>query len=185
MLEALKKDHRAKMDKVIEDLHQSFGTIRTGRASLSLLDHIQIQAYGAEMSLIQVASLSTPDARTIVIQPFDPSQIRSIEKALQASDLGITPSNDGRVIRLNVPSLTEDRRKELVKLARKYAEEHRVSIRLIRHQYNDQVKKMQKESQISEDQMHVELDLSQKITDECISKVDKELEKKETEIMEV
>lgn len=185
MLDKLKKEHRMKMDKAAEDLVHAFGTLRTGRASLSLLDGITVQAYGAEMPLVQTASLSTPDARTIVIQPFDANQIKAIEKALIASDLGITPNSDGKLIRLIIPPLTEERRKELVKLAKKYAEEHRVAVRQVRQHFNDQIKKMQKNGDISEDIMHTEMDNVQKMTDDHIKKIDEELKKKEQEVMEV
>lgn len=185
MLETLKKEHRAKMEKAVTDLQHSFETLRTGRASVGLVDHLQVQAYGSQMPLIQMASLSTPDARTIAIAPFDPSQISVIEKAIIASDIGITPSNDGKVIRLNIPQLTEERRKEMVKTARKYAEDHRVGVRKARHDYNDAVKKLQKDSEISEDDMHRELDEGQKMTDEFIAKIDELTKHKEEEILEV
>ena len=185
MLTQLRKEQKAKMEKVVEDLAHSYASIRTGRASVNLVDKIQVEAYGATMPLIQLASVNTPDARTIAIQPFDPSQIGAIEKALLASDLGITPNNDGRVIRLNIPALTEERRKDLVKLAHKYAEDHRVSIRKVRHQFNDAVKKLQKDGEISEDDMHRELADEQKRTDEFIARIEAEMKKKEAEIMEV
>lgn len=185
MLEGLKKEYKEKMEKVVTDLEKAFGTIRTGRASLSLVDSISVAAYGTTMPIIQVASLSTPDARTIAIQPFDAGQIGAVEKAIVASDVGITPNNDGKVIRLTIPPLTEDRRKELVKLAKKYTEEHRVNVRQIRHQLNDALKKLEKDSEISEDDLHKELDNVQKLTDDCIQKLDELLKNKEDEIMEV
>ena len=185
MQEQLKKEHSTKMKDVVGDLHHAYETIRTGRASVSLVDHIKVAAYGSEMPLIQLASISTPDARSIAIQPFDPSQIGAIEKALIASELGITPSNDGKIVRLNIPQLTEDRRKDLVKLARKYAEEHRVSIRQVRHHLIDAVKALEKSGDVSEDDSHRLQDEAQKLTDEHIAQVDKELERKEAEIMEV
>jgi ribosome recycling factor len=181
----MKKEQCAKMDKVVSDLHTAFGTIRTGRASLSLVDKLRVDAYGSQVPLRQIASLSTPDARTIAIQPFDQNQVKAVEKAIAASDIGITPSNDGRVIRLSIPPLTEDRRKDLVKLAKKYAEEHRVTIRQIRHQFNDEIKRMQKNGDISEDIFHTEMDHFQKTTNDYIAKVDAELAKKEAEVMEV
>ncbi len=185
MLEQRKKEYRQKMERVIEDLHEAFGTLRTGRASLALVDGITVEAYGASMPLKQLASLNTPDARTIAIQPFDANQVKTIEKALIASDLGITPNSDGKIIRLTIPPLTEERRKDLVKLAKRYAEEHRVNIRQHRHSFNDDIKKMQKNGDISEDIYHTELDNFQKITNEYIEKIDNELEQKEAEIMEV
>jgi len=185
MQEQLKKEHRAKMERAVNDLHHAYETLRTGRASVSLVDHIKVAAYGSEMPLVQLASLTTPDARTIAIQPFDPSQISAIEKALLASNIGITPSNDGKIIRLHIPQLTEDRRKDLVKLARKYAEEHRVGVRQARHHLIDAVKGLEKKSEISEDESRRLQDDADKITKEYIEKIDKELAHKEAEIMEV
>ena len=185
MLEALKKDHRQKMEKAVSDLVHALGTIRTGRASLSLLDGIEAEAYGSKMPLRQLASLNTPDARTISIQPFDPNQIGAIERAIRASNLGINPANDGRVIRLTIPPLTEERRKDLVKVARRYAEEHRVAIRQVRHHFIDEVKKLEKDKKLTEDERHKEVEAGQKLTDDFIKKIDAELEKKEAEIMEV
>jgi len=185
MLEDVKKEHRKKMEKAVSDLAHAFGTIRTGRASLSLLDGIEAEAYGTKMPLIQLASLNTPDARTIAIQPFDPNQIGGIEKAIRASNLGVNPTNDGRVIRLTIPQLTEERRKDLVKLAHRYAEEHRVAIRQVRHHLIDEIKKLEKDKKISEDERRRETDEGQKMTDGYIEKVDAELAKKEAEIMEV
>ena len=184
-VDELKKRYRAKMDQAVQDLARAYSTIRTGRASTSLVDHIEVEAYGVKMPLIQLASIGTPDARTIAIQPFDPSQVGPISKSIQASDLGITPNNDGKIIRLTIPSLTEDRRKELVKLAKKYAEEHRVSIRQVRHHLIDEYKALEKDSKISEDDLHKQTDDAQKLTDEFIKKIDDELKHKEAEIMEV
>jgi ribosome recycling factor len=185
MLEKLKKENTEKMDKAVSDLHIAFGTIRTGRASVSLVDHLQVEAYGSMMPLQQIASIGTPDARTIAIQPFDSSQIKAVEKAIQVSDIGLTPSNDGKIIRLTIPSLTEERRKELVKLAKKYTEEHRVSVRQIRHLFLEQVKKLEKDKVIGEDQRHTAEADVQKLTDSYIIKLDTELKKKEADIMEV
>lgn len=185
MLNQLKKEHREKMEKTLVELSQVFGTLRTGRASLSILDGIEVEAYGSRMPLIQVASLNTPDARTIMIQPFDPSQIGVIEKAIRTSNIGINPNNDGRIIRLSIPALTEDRRKELVKLAHRYAEEQRVAIRQVRHHFLDELKKLEKDKVITEDDKRRETDDAQKTTDDYIKKVDAELKKKEAEIMEV
>lgn len=185
MQEALKKEHREKMEKALADLRHAYETLRTGRASVSLVDHIQVQAYGSEMPLIQLASISTPDARTIAIQAFDPSQIGAIEKAIIASDVGITPSNDGKIVRLNIPQLTEERRKDLVKLAKRYAEDHRVGVRQVRHHLIDAIKALEKSGDISEDDSHRLQDEAQKMTDEYVARIDKELEHKEAEIMEV
>ncbi|MBN1868581.1 ribosome recycling factor [Candidatus Sumerlaeota bacterium] len=185
MISELKTRYRSKMEQAVQDLGKAYGTIRTGRASVSLVDHLQVEAYGAKMPLLQLASIGTPDARTIAIQPFDPSQIGTISKAILASDLGITPNNDGRIVRLTIPSLTEDRRKDLVKTARKYAEDHRVTVRQIRHHLIDELKTLEKDSKISEDDLHKQSDEAQKLTDEFIGKIEEELKRKEAEIMEV
>ncbi|MFW6303673.1 MAG: ribosome recycling factor [Candidatus Sumerlaeota bacterium] len=181
----LKQEHETQMKKMVKDLRAAYETLRTGRASTHLVENISVEAYGSTMPLIQMATISTPDARTVAIQPFDPSQIGPIERAIQASDVGITPNSDGKIIRLNVPQLTEERRKEMVKLAHKYAEDHRIAIRKVRHDMNDAIKKMEKDGDISEDQMHRDLEEVQKLTDQYIKKVDEEMERKEKEIMEV
>lgn len=185
MLENLKSEQRKNMQKVINDLERAFEGLRTGRASLGLVDHINVEAYGATMPLMQMATLGTPDARTIAISPFDAGQIGAIEKAIINSDVGITPVNDGKTIRLTIPTLTEERRKEMVKLAKKYAEDHRVAIRKWRHHFNDDVKDLEKEHEISEDEMHHELDAGQKLTDQFVKNIDEHTAKKEQEIMEV
>lgn len=185
MLEALKKQHREKMEKVISDLTKAYNGIRTGRASVSLVDGIQVDAYGSKMPLIQLASVSTPDARSIAIQPFDTGLVGVIEKALIASDIGITPNNDGRIIRLTIPALTEERRKELVKQCHRYAEDHRVGVRKVRHHFNDEIKSMEKSHEISEDDMHRAKANEQKVTDEFVKRIEEDTKKKEAEIMEV
>jgi ribosome recycling factor len=185
MQDAVKKDTHAKMEQVLHDLSVAYGHIRTGRASTTLVDRLTIIAYGAPMPLVQLASINTPDARTIAIQPFDPSQIGAIEKAILASDIGITPNNDGRIIRLSVPTLTEERRKEMVKLVHKYAEDHRVTIRKIRHLANDAIKKLEKDHAISEDDSHRLTGEIQKEHDDFIKKIDDEMKRKEAEVMEV
>lgn len=185
MQDAVKKENRAKMEQALRDLATAYGQIRTGRASTSLVDRLSIIAYGAPMPLVQLASVNTPDARTIAIQPFDPSQIGAIEKAILASDIGITPNNDGRVIRLCVPTLTEERRKEMVKLVHKYAEDHRVTVRKVRHQANDAIKKLEKDHTISEDDSHRLTAEIQKEHDDFIRKIDEEMKRKEAEVMEV
>ncbi len=182
---SLKKEHEDQMKKMVVDLKGAYETLRTGRASTALVEQISVEAYGSTMPLIQMATISTPDARTVAVQPFDPSQIGAIEKAIQASDVGITPNNDGKIIRLNVPQLTEERRKEMVKLAHKYAEDHRIAVRKVRHDMNDAIKKMEKDGDISEDEMHRDLDEVQKLTDSYIEKVDAEMKRKEEEIMQV
>ena len=185
MDKALKKKLQEKMDKAIEVFRHDLASIRTGRASLSLIEGITVDYYGTQTPLNQVATLSVPDPKTITIQPWEQRIIPDIEKAILQSDLGITPTNDGKIIRLNIPPLTEERRKQLVKVVRKRAEEARVAIRNIRREFNEELKKMEKNKEISEDQLKKDLDEVQKITDEHIKKVDKILESKENEIMEV
>ncbi len=181
----LKKKTADKMEAAINVLKKEFATIRTGRASLSLLDGIKVDYYGNITPLNQVASLAVPESRLITIQPWDPKAIENIEKAIQASGIGLTPANDGKIIRLPVPPLTEERRKELVKLAKKMAEDSRVAIRNIRRDINEEVKKIEKEKKISEDESRKTHEEIQKTTDQYIKKIDEILKKKEEEIMEV
>ncbi len=170
------------MKKAIEAAQRSFNTIRTGRANASLLDRIMVDYYGAETPLKQLANINTPDATTITIQPYDRSSLNVVEKAINMSDLGLTPNNDGSVIRLNIPPLTSDRRKELVKLAGKLAEEQKVSIRNIRRDAVDSVRKQEKSKEISEDEARDLLDKIQKLTDKYIAKIDEILAIKEKDI---
>lgn len=176
------EDH---MKKAIDAVRRDFNTIRTGRANSSLLDKITVEYYGSETPLKQLANISTPDATTIQIQPYDRSSMNAIEKAISLSDIGLTPNNDGQSIRLNIPPLTSDRRKELVKLAAKYAEAGKVSIRNIRRDAVDTVKKQEKEKEISEDQARDTQDKIQKLTDKYIAEVDKVLAEKEKDITTV
>jgi ribosome recycling factor len=176
------EDH---MKKAVEAAQRSFNTIRTGRANASLLDRITVDYYGTETGLKSLANINTPDASTITIQPYDPSSLSNIEKAISLSDVGLTPSNDGSVIRLNIPPLTSDRRKELVKLAGKYAEEQKVSIRNIRRDAIDSVRKQEKNKDISEDESRGIQDEIQSLTDKYIAKVDEVLAAKEQEISTV
>ncbi|HHN65481.1 MAG TPA: ribosome recycling factor [Nitrospirae bacterium] len=185
MTKELKKEARERMEKAIESLKKDFASIRTGRASLSLLDGITVDYYGTPTPINQVAALSIPEPRMITIQPWEQRIIPDIERAILQSDLGLTPSNDGKVIRINIPPLTEERRKQLVKVVRKRAEEARVAIRNIRRDLNDELKKMEKKKEISEDELKRDLEEVQKITDQFIKKVDEVLEGKEKEIMEV
>jgi ribosome recycling factor len=176
------EDH---MGKAVEATQRSFNTIRTGRANPALLDRISVEYYGSPTPLKSLANISTPDASTISIQPFDRSSMSLIEKAIQMSDLGITPNNDGSVIRLNIPPLTTDRRKELVKLAAKFAEEGKVSIRNIRRDAVDSVRKQEKNSEISEDESRDLQDKLQKLTDKYSAKVEAVLAEKEKDITTV
>ncbi|XTZ19581.1 MAG: ribosome recycling factor [cyanobacterium endosymbiont of Rhopalodia fuxianensis] len=173
------------MQKSIEATQRSFNTIRTGRANASLLDRITVEYYGTETPLNQLANISIPDAMSINILPYDKSSMGAIEKAISLSDIGLTPNNDGKVIRLNIPPLTEERRKELVKLAGKLAEEGKVAIRNIRRDFIDTIRKQGKNNDISEDESRDLQNEIQKITDKFITKVDDLLKIKEKDIMTV
>ncbi|MEM7725318.1 MAG: ribosome recycling factor [Cyanobacteria bacterium P01_A01_bin.45] len=173
------------MQKSVEATQRAFNTIRTGRANASLLDKIMVEYYGTPTSLKSLAGISTPDATTIIIQPYDPSSISLIEKSISMSDVGLTPNNDGSAIRLNIPPLTSDRRKELVKIAAKYAEEGRVAVRNIRRDALDTVRKQEKNSEISEDESRDLQDEVQKLTKKYTAKIDELLAEKEKDIMTV
>lgn len=173
------------MEKAVESTQRAFNTIRTGRANTSLLDRITVEYYGSPTSLKSLANINTPDASTITIQPFDPSSLAEIEKAISLSDLGLTPNNDGKIVRLNIPPLTSERRKELVKLASKYAEEGKVSIRNIRRDAIDSIRKQEKNKEISEDESRDLQDNVQQLTDKYTSNVDDILAVKEKDIMTV
>ncbi len=174
-----------KMDKSLDAFKQELTKIRTGRASLSLLDGIKVEAYGSALPLNQVGTLTIPESRQIVIQPWDPQVISGIEKAILKSELGLTPVNDGKVIRINIPQLTEERRKELVKIVKKIAEEYRVAVRNHRRDAIDTVKKQKKNKEISEDDQFKLQDEAQKETDSYIAKIDEVAAEKENEVMEV
>ena len=179
------KEFNRKMDKTLEVLQENFGAIRAGRANARVLDRITVEYYGVETPVGQVGSISSPDARTLVIQPWDGSLLKKIEKAIQTSELGINPQNDGRVIRLVFPQLTEERRRELVKQVKKYGEEGKVAVRNIRRDAMDYIKKLKKDSEINEDdQKKAEKDL-QELTDKYIKKVDDACAVKEKELMEI
>ena len=179
------KEYTRKMEKTMEVLGSQFGSVRAGRANSQVLDRISIPYYGVDTPIGQVASISSPDPRTLVIQPWDGSLLKPIEKAIQVSDLGINPQNDGRIIRLVFPQLTEERRKELTKQVKKYGEDAKVAIRNIRRDGMDYVKKAQKKSEITEDeQKKAEKDL-QDLTDKYVKKVDEACTAKEKELMEI
>jgi ribosome recycling factor len=184
-MEKVKKAAEDKMKKAVHALEEEFNNIRTGRASASLFEKIKIDYYEQKVPLNQVATISVPEARLVVIQPWDRSVLSEIEKAILKSELSVNPSNDGKVIRINIPPLTEERRKDLVKLAKNIAEQSRISIRNIRRDANEELKKMQKSSEISEDSSKRGLDEVQKLTDNYIKEVNILLEKKEKEILEV
>lgn len=174
-----------KMEGALEHLKKELTGLRGGRASLSILDHIKVDYYGTPTPLKQVGNLAMPDGRLITIQPWDTSIIKEIEKAIITSDLGINPSNDGKLIRLPIPPLSEERRKDLVKVSKKYGEDTKVHIRGIRREGNDELKKLQKDSTITEDDLRRGENEIQKITDAEIKKVDELLKKKEEEILEI
>ncbi len=185
MIKELLDDAKRRMGKSVETFKNEVARVRTGRASVALLDGIKVDYYGTQMPLNQMATITVQDARLIVIQPWDVSAIGAIEKAIQRSELGLNPVNDGKVIRISVPPLTEERRKELVKMVRKMAEEARVAIRNVRRDILDDLKELKKEGEISEDEFYRAQDQLQKITDEYIGKVEKILEQKEKDIMTV
>jgi ribosome recycling factor len=183
MQEIIKKAEQD-MKRATEATLKDFNSVRTGRASVALLDGIVVDYHGTPTPLKAVANLATPERRLITIQPWDASLVPAVEKAILKSDLGITPSNDGKVIRLAVPTLTEERRKELVKVVRKLAEEGRVIIRNIRRDANEALKKLEKNKQLSEDGVHKSMDQTQDLTNRMIKSLDDLLQKKEKEIME-
>jgi ribosome recycling factor len=174
-----------RMKKTVANLKEGFGALRTGRASPALFDRIRVDYYGEKSPLNQVANISVPEARLIVIQPWDKTLIGEIEKAIRSSELSLNPSNDGKVIRISIPPLTEERRKELVKLAKSQAEQSRVAIRNIRRDGNEELKKLLKDASVTEDDEKKGTEDLQKITDSYISQVNQVLEEKEKEIMEV
>ena len=185
MTDQIMQDGKRRMEEVIAATKRAFSGVRTGRANPALLDRIMVSYYGTPTPLNQMASVSVPEPRLLVITPWDKGSIKDVEKAILTSDLGLMPSNDGTVIRLAIPTLTEERRKELVKLVRKDAEEHRVAVRNIRRDLNDAVKKLEKSGDISEDDSHRVQSEIQEQTDDFISQIDELLTAKEKEIMEV
>lgn len=185
---ALKTVHqqlKARMDKAVNDFRQTLASTRTGRASIQMLDHVRVSYYGSELPLNQVAQLSIPDAQSILIQPFDPLAIAEIEKGIRAADSSFNPQNDGKVVRLKVPPMTEDRRREVVKQLNRVLEEHRTGIRNVRRDGNEAIKKAAKEKQISEDEEKRSLDEIQKLTDEEIKRMEELSKNKEKEVMQV
>ncbi|MGG6311154.1 ribosome recycling factor [Paenibacillus macerans] len=184
MPQTIKKHAEERMDKAIQALKRDLSTLRAGRATPSLLDRIQVDYYGSPTPVGQLANINTPDSRTLMIQPWDKSSLSDIERAIQKSDLGLTPANDGTSIRLSIPALTEERRVELVKMTKKFGEEAKVAIRNIRRDANDDIKKLEK-TDISEDESRRHQEDIQKTTDKFIAEVDKVLAAKEKEIMEV
>ncbi len=174
-----------KMGISINHLHHELGKLRTGQASVALLDDLKVDYYGNPTPLNQVATLGTPDSQTLTIQPWEVSILKDIEKALQASDLGLTPNNDGKMIRLTIPPLTNERRQQLVKLVKKYSEDCKVAIRNVRREVNDKLKKTEKNHEISEDESHKAVDNIQKMTDKFVAEIDKTAQTKEKDMMDV
>jgi ribosome recycling factor len=183
--QAVQKDLEARMQAAVDVLTREFASVRTGRANAALLDGVRVEAYGNMTPINQVASVSVPDPRTILIQPWDGSQLKEIEKGIVKSDLGLTPSNDGKVIRLTMPTLTEERRKQLAKSVGKFAEDARVAIRNVRREANDKIKALAKEKKISEDEERRGHDQIQKTTDRFTAKIEELTKKKEQEVLTV
>jgi ribosome recycling factor len=184
-IEEFLADAQRRMDSSIEHTRHEFNSVRTGRASPALLDRIAIDYYGTQTPLKNMATISAPEPRMLTVQPYDPTQIRSVEKAIQESDLGLTPSNDGKLIRLPIPQLTEERRKELVKLVRRYAEEGRVAIRNVRRDVMRHLEELVRNGDVGDDEERRAETQVQKLTDDHVKRIDDLLKHKEAEIMEV
>lgn len=184
-MDTIKRDAKERMDKALTSLDREFAKLRTGRASAALFDGIKVEYYGTMTPLGQLATVAVPDSRTITIQPWDRGAFGAVEKAILKSDLGLNPVNDGKILRITIPPLTEERRKELVKIAKKYTEEGKVAIRNIRRDANDALKKLEKEKQITEDEFKRAQEETQKLTDAAVAKADTLFGAKEKEIMEI
>lgn len=182
-LKGLFGEVKKRMDGQIEHVRRELGGVRTGRASVTILDTVHVEAYGSSMPLNQVASMSIPEPQMIIVQPFDPALLGGIEKAIRTANLGLNPASDGKVVRVPIPSLTEERRKELSKIVHKYAEEGRNGVRQVRRDANDKLKKLLKDSQISEDDERRSLDEVQKITDQHVGMIDELQKKKDAELL--
>ena len=182
-LKGLSAEVKKRMDTQMEHVRREFSGVRTGRASVTILDTVHVEAYGSHMPLNQVASLSIPEPTLIVAQPFDPSLMSAIEKAVRSSNLGLNPTNDGKVVRIPIPALTEERRRELSKLVHKYAEESRNAVRQVRRDANDRLKKLLKDHKISEDDERRGLEDVQKITDQHVATIDELQKKKDSELL--
>jgi len=185
MIENLLDDAKRRMDKSVESTAHEFTTVRTGRASAALLDRVKVDYYGTETPLNQLSTINVPEPRMLTIQPYDPGSIKSIERAIQESELGLTPSNDGKLIRLPIPQLTEERRKELVKVVRHLAEEGRVAVRNVRRDFMHHLNELVHNGDVGDDEERRAEDRAQKLTDEHVAKIDEILKRKEEEIMEV
>lgn len=185
MIKDIGKETKSRMEKVVEDFRHKLTSVRTGRASTNILDNITVDAYGAQLPLNQVGTINAPDAAMLTVQPFDPSLINTIEKAIRSSELGLNPSNDGKLIRIPIPPLTEERRKQMVKVVHEMAEDHKTAVRNIRRDENDKLKKALKDKTISEDEEKGGLDEVQKLTDQFITKISDLSKHKEDEILKV
>ncbi len=179
------KETRSRMEKAMEAMRREFATVRTGKASPALLEHVKVEAYETQMPLEQLATISAPEPRLLVVQPWDKSLMGPIEKSIRSADLGLNPSNDGTVIHVPIPPLNEERRQELVKVLHKMAEEGRVSVRTARRAANDEIKGKMKDGEFSEDEGHRLLDEVQKLTDQYVANIDALLKAKESEVLEV
>ena len=179
------REARERMDKSVEAVRREFGTVRTGKATPALLDTVRVEAYGSKVPLNQVATVSAPEPRLLLVQPWDKTVLPEVERGIQSADLGLNPANDGSVIRVPIPPLTEERRKDMVRLLHKLAEEGRISVRQARQDANKEVKKQEQAHDISEDEARRQMDEIQKMTDEHIEKIDTLLKHKEEEVMEV
>ncbi len=184
-MEAVINDAKTRMEKAIQAYTRQLATVRAGRANPALLDTVQVEYYGALTPLKQLATVTAPEPRMLLVTPFDKTAINDMERAILKADLGLTPSNDGNVIRINIPVLTEERRKELVKVVRKYAEEAKVAVRNIRRDSNDELKKLEKNGELTEDELRGYQDDVQKTTDQYIQKIDDLTKEKEEEVMSV
>jgi ribosome recycling factor len=185
MIDELLEDAKRRMDRSVETTAHEFTTIRTGRASAALLDRIQVDYYGTPTPLKQLATINVPEPRLLTIQPYDPGSIKGIERAIQESELGLTPSNDGKIVRLPIPQLTEERRKELVKVIKHLAEEGRVAVRNVRRDVMHDLKELVRDGEVGDDEERRAEDKAQKLTDEHVARIDELLKRKEEEIMEV
>jgi ribosome recycling factor len=185
MIEEFVSDATRRMDKSVESAAHEFNTVRTGRASAALLDRIQVDYYGTPTPLQQLATINVPEPRLITVQPYDPSSIKAIERAILESDLGLTPSNDGKLVRLPIPQLTEERRKELVKVVRHLAEEGRVAVRNVRRDVMHDLKELVRNGDVGDDEERRAEERVQKLTDDHVAKIEDLLKRKEAEIMEV
>ena len=185
MLENIKKQSAEKMEKAIQVLKKDLASMRAGRATPALLEKVTVSYYGSEMPVNQLASISAPEPRLLVVQPWDKSALAEIERAILKSELGLTPTNDGNVIRIPIPPLSEERRKDMVRLLHKMAEEGRISVRHARQEANKEIKQRQQDHEISEDEAHRQLEEVQRITDEYVARIDELMDAKEAEVMEV